>query len=208
MLKKICFFIFFLFIVGAFFVPIPRSEEEMTDFIVKSQIEYPLPDETVGKPTSVQDKTGLRKESLLRSTGEFTEKQLKIIKVNDEFYWDSWKGQKLKVIRGKYYITDQPLASTTFISENNDGMILIYNGTISSLGLCGAFGNNDMRSSRYIETRLSFDGDVVVIKGKTRLFYPHGFSESLCTESNAMYPWDVIFKPSLYEWFKAKLLEP
>lgn len=205
MFKKILFATTFLVILVLFFLPIPRSEEEMQDFITKSQIEYPLPDETIGRPVSVQDRTGIRTEKALRKSGEFLEKKLKINKIKGEFYWDSWKGQKLKVIRGRYYITDQPLASTTFISEDNDGVILIYNGKIGSLNLCGRLGSHDMRSSRYIEMRSGLDGAVEVIKGNTVSFYPHGFADSFCDEPHFLIPTRIQYKLSAYSWMKQRL---
>lgn len=176
----------------------PRTDKEIQEFIAQSQIDYPLPDETIGRPQTTKDKTG---EFVSIPPPEQKSRMLKITKRDGKFYWDSWKGQELGVIRGHYYVADLTMPSTIFISKENDGIIRIYEGINSPATFCGYFGLGGVTSS-YLEIRSSTDAEVKVIRGQTGAHYPYGVVEEVCAEDFTGYESNLYLKPSLYQRIK------
>ena len=203
MRRELTIYSLILLIISAFLFTKPqRSEEEMREFILSAQINYPLPEKTIGRPVSVEDENGLRGLSVLRKSGEFKEKSLKIIQRDGKFYWDSWKGQRLIAVRGR--------SSTVFMSKENDGHILINNGNflpefikkkIIPLMICMPSGCHIGRcGSEYVEIRAPLNEKTVVINGTIlSKYYPSGFKEKLCEGRNIFYPPNLYYKPSIYE---------
>ncbi|PCJ97052.1 MAG: hypothetical protein COA45_10555 [Zetaproteobacteria bacterium] len=208
MKKHIFRAIVFIFFVGLFFSPIPRASKGVYKFIVQTQITYPLPDETIGLPIMVEDQEGKRGTLILRKNGEYQSKTLKIVKRDGKFYWDSWKGQRLNVVRGQYYITDVGLASTTFISADGDGMVFIFNPIIIPIMLCRRMATirHHTYETKYMEVRSKPGEPSVIIRGKMRsMFYPDGFAEKLCAGEYMITPPLIYFKPSLFQQVKQHL---
>lgn len=200
----IVFAIFLIAIVAdTLFIRTPRTDKEVQEFIAQAQINYPLPEETTGWPSKTKDKTG---EFVSISPPERLLKRLKISKRDRNFYWDSWKGQKLNVIRGLRYFPGYPVPSTVFISEENDGMILIDNELSRSIFLmqvffCGDFSTGAMRyepGSSYLEIRSPMDAEVEIVKGYTGSYYPSGVATEICAGRRT----NLLFKPSLYQQIK------
>ncbi|MGH1378629.1 MAG: hypothetical protein ACRBB3_07380 [Alphaproteobacteria bacterium] len=191
-----------------FVLPIPRTAKERREFIVQHQITYPLPVETLGVPTMVEDKDGKRGILTLRENGEYKSKELKIVKRDGGFYWDSWKEQKLHVVRGHYYITNFGLASTIFISADGDGMIFIFNPVLTPIQLCPNLSTSRHRvyKTKYMEIRSGFSEPNVTINGTLRsMFYPDGFEKPLCDGDYLINPPFIYFKPSIYKQLKSYL---
>ena len=198
-MKKIYIGILLIALV-ALFIKIPTSEEEKKAIIIKAQISADLPDEITGYPELLKVGEIEKTKPLLIKEGVIGKYSLKISKRNNRFYWDSWEGQELRVIRGRYYKSDMGLPSAVFFSENNDGTILIYNGTIFTPMLCEGIGWPDIGNagSNYIEIRSPLVGETEVIKGGMAFFFPRGFEKSICGSKDEAFP-EIYFKPSMYE---------
>lgn len=156
----------------------------------------------------VEDEEGKRGIRILRENGEYQSKALKIVKRDGKFYWDSWKGQRLNVVRGRYYITDVGLASTTFISADGDGMVFIFNPTIHPVILCRKMSTirHYTYETKYMEVRSKPGEPSVIIRGNMRsMFYPDGFDDKLCAGEYMVYPPLISLKPSLYQQVKRYL---
>ena len=199
---------FLLFLLGVLFMSLSRTDKEAMEFIVQTQITFPLPNETIGLPTMIEDGDGKRGIKILRENGEYESKALKIVKRDGKFYWDSWKGQRLNVVRGHYYITEVGLASTTFISADGDGMVFIFNPTIYHSILCRrtSASRHHTYETKYMEVRSTAGEMSVVIRGNMRpMFYPDGFDDKLCAGEYMVYPPLIYLKPSLYQQVKRYL---
>jgi len=195
------FIILFIAVIAAtLFIRTPRTDIEIQEFIAQSQIDYPLPEGyIIGFPQHVMDKTG----TFVSSPPDVGKsKRLKITKRDGKFYWDSWKEQELKVIRGRRYFSGHPVPSTVFISEESDGMIVIDNGVAVPEAFCGMYGGGmfGARASNYIETRSPIDAEVEVIKGHTGSYYPYGSDAEICVRTGHYS--HLYYKPSLYQRIK------
>lgn len=210
MKKCISRLVFLTVIFILFFLPFPRTDREANEFIVNAQITFPLPDETIGLPTMVEDENGKRGISILHENGEYKSKTLKISKKEGKYYWSSWKGQRLNVVRGHYYITDVGLASTTFISADGDGMVFIFNPIISPIILCRKMAavRHHVYETEYMEVRTTLGKQPAIIRGKMKsMFYPDGFAEKLCAGKYEVTPPLIYYKPSFYKRIKNYLFK-
>jgi hypothetical protein len=185
-----------LFIVCVLFVRIPRTEKQAQEFLLQKQINYPLSEEITGYPRATKGVAYSREWANSR--------KLKISQKDGQFYWDSWKGQKLNVVRGLYYKSNFGLASVVFISEENDGMILIYNDPLYPTPLCTGLGQPDFgnRGYYYLEMRSPIDAKTEVMIGDPLPYHSNDFEKEICSGDYITMAPKIYFKPSLYQIIK------